>query len=451
MQIDHVRKFQHIPGLPRIWRYCFTSHDQVSNTISKFTTSLHPDSLLHVMVGDHSFHCLKDALNDLGYSRDAVVKTVRGFYEDHLGIALRCRHDHVLVGLPYYTEWIDVKGERREIYGKITECWSDQFKLGDNLTFTIQYDENLRNMANRFALTKLQIPECQTLSEELAWSGYIAWRKVEITNINTEVQFPPFQVCWIIPGTRYKEFDRGEPIPSIIMTVGGYLFRLFTKASGIANAGLGLFVHISILVVQNHSDSVFEFPAGQLIDLGVYAPCTDEECKIEQVVVMKNFLMHDFAESYSFAKASRDTNDFDLFDVTKDDKPALTKAAAENLLVFANESDGKSEVPSLVCRYDAEGAIHYLMGHDEERSGPLTIPLNQDFELKVFDDVSIRFHLASNSCIPPCSLNTCTFVACRLITATSMKKSAFEKATLEPRGRRSKHCSKIASMMMQRL
>ena len=94
--------------------------------------------------------------------------------------------------------------------------------------------------------------------------------------------------------------------------------------------------------------------------------------------------MQDFAESYSFAKAACDKNDFDLFDVTQDDRPALTKSAAENLLVFANESDGKTEVPSLVCRYDAEGSIHYLMGHDDEDRGPLVIPMDKDFELKVY-------------------------------------------------------------------
>ena len=134
----------------------------------------------------------------------------------------------------------------------------------------------------------------------------------------------------------------------------------------------------------SQSSSVFELLAGQLVDLGVYAPSTNEECKNEQVVVMKNFLMQDFAESYSFAKAACDKNDFDLFDVTQDDRPALTKSAAENRLVFANESDGKTEVPSLVCRYDAEGSIHYLMGHDDEDCGPLVIPMDKDFELKVY-------------------------------------------------------------------
>ena len=404
MKIVRKQKSQNIPGLPRIWRFYFTAnkpdHDSGKQT---HLTMLHPESLLHVMVGNRSFDCLEKALENRGYARYVVMKTVRDFYETHLGIPLRCPHNHELVGQPYYTEWIDSNGKRRELYGMISACWKDPYKSYDNLTFTVHYDETIRNWASRLATTMLPIPKCRNLTEELTWCGHVAWRKTQITNVEDRIRLPSFLVSWIIPGTRLKEFDRGAALPHIQMVVGGFHLCLFAKSSGIPHAGRGLFVRVANQQADsNHSNSVFQLPAGQLIDLGVYAPCTNEECKNEQVMVMKNFLMQDFAESYSFAKAGGDKNDFGVFDVTQDDRPALTQSAAENLLVFANESDGKAEVPSLVCRYDAEGAIHYLMGHDEENTGPLIIPMNQNFELKVCDgllfaavvsrDDSVSFH-----------------------------------------------------------
>ena len=100
-------------------------------------------------------------------------------------------------------------------------------------------------------------------------------------------------------GSRFKEFDRGAALPRITMVVGGFQLCLFAKSSGIPQAGRGLFVRIAKQQSgPSQSSSVFELPAGQLVDLGVYAPSTNEECKNEQVVVMKNFLMQDFAESY---------------------------------------------------------------------------------------------------------------------------------------------------------
>lgn len=384
-EIDKEKKSQHIPGLAKIWKYYFTANEGSGRDIpSELTelTALHPDSLLHVFVGDIRFECLKEAMEAANYPRETVIRTVKQFYEEHLGIPLRRQEKHPLVGCGYYTEWIDARGQRREIYGTITDCWESMLDADRKLSFTVRYDERMILWAKQMSSTKLQIPECREVSEELAWCGHVAWRKKEMdVSLVPKLVKAPFHLNWIVPGTRFKEFD--QPLPSITMVVAGYEFCLKAQQSGIKNAGLGLFVRITNRAGPSRPEQVFELPAGHLVDFGVYAPCTDEECKIEQVVVMKNFLLHYFAEGYCFDKETGIKTDFDLFDVSHDHEQSLTKASSENLMVFANESDGKTEVPTLVCRYDPEGALHYLLGYDEEHLGPLQIPFDEEFELKI--------------------------------------------------------------------
>jgi len=384
-EIDKEKKSQHIPGLAKIWKFYFSANEGSGRDIpSELTelTALHPDSLLHVFVGDIRFECLREAMEAAKYPRETIIRTVKQFYEEHLGIPLRRQGKHILVGCGYYTEWIDARGQRREIYGTITDCWESILIADKKLSFTVRYDERMIVWANQMSSTKLRIPECRDVSEELAWCGHVAWRKKEMdVDPVPKVVKTPFHLKWIAPGTRLKEFD--QPLPSITMVVAGYELCLKAQPSGIKNAGLGLFVRVTNHAGPSRPEPVFKLPPGHLVDFGVYAPCTDEECKIEQVVVMKNFLLHYFAEGYCFEKETDVKNDFDLFDVSHDHKQSLTKAASENLLVFANESDGKTEVPTLVCRYDPEGALHYLLGYDEEHLGPLQIPFDQDFELKI--------------------------------------------------------------------
>jgi len=348
-------------------------------------TALHPSSLLHVTDGKHLYGCLREALEENEYPKNVADEVLKYFYEDHLGILLRRRRKHILVGRSYYMEWIDAVGRRREIYGSISDCWDSLLEGDDKLTFTVRYDEKMRAWAQRMSVTKLAVPDSRLMSEELAWAGHVAWSE-KVMGVDSAVQVvaPRFLLKWIVPGSRFKEFRRDQSLPCIRMVVSGYELCLRAQPSKIKNAGLGLFVKITNRSLPSApGSSVFELPAGHLIDIGVYAPFTDDECKIEEVVVMKNFILNDFAEGYSFAKEPGDRQDFDLFDVSRDNEGALVKAAAENLLAFANETDGKLEVPSLVCKYDAEGAIHYCIGHDDKDLGPLRIPFEKDFELKI--------------------------------------------------------------------
>ena len=77
-------------------------------------------------------------------------------------------------------------------------------------------------------------------------------------------------------------------------------------------------------------------------------------------------------------------NQVDIFDITDDFSGDLHETAQRNILVYANETDGKKEVPSILAAHDPAGSVHYLMGHQEAGQGPLRIPIDSDpIELKV--------------------------------------------------------------------
>jgi len=403
-------KMQHITGLPSVWHYYFTpAVSPKRKSSSRLLASLHPDSLLHVVVGDVSYDCLAEALEDRGYSpKKQVNEIVREFYEKQLGIPLRrqCKN-HCLVGKGWYAEWIDAREQRREIFGEITECWESLFDDSEELAFTVRYDDRMRSWARQMSEeTGLIIPKESEISERRAWGGFEAFKQTMVhmdpdADEATE-NAVPFHHKWIVPGTRFQETPDvhaagGEQsLPHLVMVVGGYELRFEAKQSKISkDAGLGLFVSISRLLSSNSpSDSFFELEAGDLIDLGPYAPLLDTDCKLEEVVTMKNFLDRWYAEGWSFAKGPKcASTTFDLFDITKDDTGALNDAAVKNILVYANESDGKKEVPTLFCQYDAEGSVHYLLGHSEEDQGPLKIPLEKELELKVSSTVGVGHSL----------------------------------------------------------
>lgn len=377
-------KMQRIKGLPHTWRFYFTNRIATRQSSSELL-ALHPDSLLHVVVGDNTYDCLQEALEECGYPAKKVNEVVKGFYEEQLGIPLRrqCKHD--LVGNGYYEEWMDARGQRREIFGKITDCWENLLEKDDKtLHFRIQYNEEMRSSVQETSETVLTVSQSREYPEERAWGGFLAYKSKTLGGdaaAMIEPENPPFHCRWIV-GTRFKEARSAQTagansLPPLVLFVGGYKLRFEAKKSRIKNAGLGLFVHISKLSGESPPGSFFEIPAGQLIDLGPYAPLLKEECKLQEVIVMKNFLDRYIAEGWSFDKDEDSNNEFDLFDITRHD--ALNPAATENIIVYANEPVGE-EVPSIVCKFDAEGAIHYLLGHDEQHPTPLRIPLNKDVE-----------------------------------------------------------------------
>ncbi len=68
---------------------------------------------------------------------DEITKTL---FEDYIGISLRLKIKHPLVGKGYFRVWNDVLGRPREICGRIQECEQDYFARSWS-HFTVKYDD----------------------------------------------------------------------------------------------------------------------------------------------------------------------------------------------------------------------------------------------------------------------------------------------------------------------
>ena len=49
-----------------------------------------------------------------------------------------------------------------------------------------------------------------------------------------------------------------------------------------------------------------------------------------------------------------------MFDISDDVTGNVHPVAAQSLIVYANETDSRVEMPSLYVLYDPSGAVHYL-------------------------------------------------------------------------------------------
>jgi hypothetical protein len=106
----------------------------------------------------------------------------------------------------------------------------------------------------------------------------------------------------------------------------------------------------------------------------------------ESVFLLKNFIHNWEPEGWCFDQATRhEVKGSHVFDVTDNWTGDLHSLASQNVMVYVNETDGKTNsVPTVYAAHDPAGAVHYLMGHGEKKHGPFRIPLNgEEIELKI--------------------------------------------------------------------
>ena len=154
-----------------------------------------------------------------------------------------------------------------------------------------------------------------------------------------------------------------------------------TKYTCAFTQGRGLFLTCSW--APHSKQNSFVLPAGHLIDLGVYAPHQKEDFKSEALWAAKNLLFHSTSECWGFDPAPNERLLRGMFDISDNVTGDVHPVAARSLFVYANETDGKEEEPSIYVQYDPSGAVHYLLGHSNEDSGAFKLPLGQEVELKV--------------------------------------------------------------------
>jgi hypothetical protein len=183
---------------------------------------------------------------------------------------------------------------------------------------------------------------------------------------------------WVVPDNFQRVTNLVDGSPMITFSQDGFDFVLSRAPSEIQGAGHGLF-----LTVTSTSEEITELKLepGQLIDLGIYGPLSQEDFTEMNDHLTKCFLYNNLPKVYVF-QSYRPGYSVDPIDGATGE---LNEQTQKSLLVYANETDGKpTSKPSLHVKHDAHGAIHYLLGHaDDDRSGPLVIKCNTTIELKV--------------------------------------------------------------------
>lgn len=48
----------------------------------------------------------------------------------------------------------------------------------------------------------------------------------------------------------------------------------------------------------------------------------------------------------------------------------------KNIIVYANETDGKTEIQNIYVEYDPDGSVHYLLGHHNPEDGAFRLVVN---------------------------------------------------------------------------
>jgi hypothetical protein len=98
---------------------------------------------------------------------------------------------------------------------------------------------------------------------------------------------PPFYVSWLVRDERNEipMQDIGV-FPVLNMFFRGCHLVFTVNASSIPNVGNGVFLTCKTL----RGEPFFELAAGELLDIGVYAPYRSEDRRKEHIWLLKNFV-----------------------------------------------------------------------------------------------------------------------------------------------------------------
>lgn len=333
---------------------------------------------LRLVVGRRIYACLHEALRACGVkNQQDVMEKMPEFVDKQLGIQMRHEVSHDLVGHSYVQKWITLKGRFRIACGKITKCYKSM--IDDELSFQVEFDDGLRAAARATAECGLEIPACADVSEGMAWFGYASScrRLLERNPYYVPELVMPFHEQIITPDARHCEATvasdvDGNKIPCLLIRIFDCELELDARKSTIPGAGMGLFVRCKTL----HG---LMLQAGELVDLGVYAPMRNEDLKSDCLSLTKNFINNWTPEGWAFEAKQKGKQ----YDITCDSNGDLHCLAKRNPLVYTNEVNGKREVATVHAIHDPERGLHYCLGHRFQDNGPLLLPYDEWIELKV--------------------------------------------------------------------
>jgi len=367
-KIAPPNKAQRAVGFPPGYAFYFEEH--LEHAFSQSVESERANAAssvpgLHVIAPDgRIFSKLCSAAMPLGDEYDAVVQQ----FNAHIGMShyLSDPH-HFLVGRGYCSEWTDVKGQNRVIYGKIAMC----FKSGALPKFLVEYSEESRSLLNSMSNSAYgrPIPSTQEIDGDTAWGGCVNFERHMKLNRgpgsvlkNLDRTLPCRTI--IVPDLRVEKLVNynGDTVPELTLIVRGYKLVFSVKTSTIPNAGFGVFVKCTSLStgIMESPDGTgsekFQLMAGELLDLGVYAPFLAGDTKHECVFNCKTYCFSMQTENYSFNCPNSDY----AYDISDDKTGVPHDIARHHIPMYFNETTTDAE--TIHAEHDPEGSVHYLMG-----------------------------------------------------------------------------------------
>lgn len=183
----------------------------------------------------------------------------------------------------------------------------------------------------------------------------------------------------------------GQLFPCLTLSVRGYHLVLSVKPSTIPNAGNGVFLSCKPAVGHEEGDDCedeqehFDLDAGELLDLGIYAPCRIQDKKPAAAFTVKNFVHSNKCEEFSFGP--KDTG-FQL-DITDDTTGELHDIAKARIHPYVNERKDEDGI-CIWAEHDVEGAVHLLLGHAKESQKKFVVPADGS-QVEVFMNYGVDY------------------------------------------------------------
>jgi hypothetical protein len=283
--------------------------------------------------------------------------------------------DHFLLGRNVSFVWTNLNRQDRFLLGKIVECEKCE-QSGEVTGVKVIYSPQLRQLLNLSSIGSwLAVPESQVLPYHLALGGCILYEKQVKGNANYLPAGQLFYWSWITPDLSHEELIHNNflgGLPRLTLLLRGFRLELNVKRSRIPMSGYGVFLRCVRLLKDASEDSssdAFVLKAGELVDLGVYAPFRIEDKKLEAVCFVKNFVHYYKPEKWYFDASDTRYH----LDITDDVTGDLHAGAMSHIPTYVNESIDEGKV-NIQAEHDPEGSVHYLLGHGNQAQGRFRVP-----------------------------------------------------------------------------
>jgi hypothetical protein len=309
-----------------------------------------------------------------------------------------------LLGKGFSNEWINMNGERRSIYGTVIKLQHDTADDINEMKYTVRYG-NLREDVVDTTGTSLPIPEEDVFTHDRTWGGCLAYEEMMYPDNRTLVASgdAPYCETWLVPRMYNRHMvgtlveDERVRLPCLKIQHKVFQLTFSVKPSTITNAGYGVFLSCDVWEPTKDNLEHFELPAGQLLDFGIYAPFRPEDRRNDHEFLMKNFVHNYRCSEYSFDTSARGLTDeiTDIFDITDDYTGLLHVEAKRHVTPYVNEVLSANDVANVHARYDCEGGLHYMLGHERTDQGPFRLKFGVETELFIdyghrYEDVRLR-------------------------------------------------------------